>query len=459
VEVARQKLALVGRPTSADRTAAHLDLRKAQADLETLTRAPSQTALDAAQLAIDAATQKLAQLNGPPSPAEITTIQQELKKAEAELEAMLQAPPQPSAAAIAAAELAVKLAKQRLAEITGWPPSEQLAAQLELAKAQADLEALLKAPTRPSATAIAAAQLAIDLAKQKLTQLNGAPSQAALTAAQLELKKAQLELETLRRRPTATAVDAARLAVTLAKRRLALLTHPTAAVLDGARLDVQKARVDLETLRRRGAPAGPIDLALAQLKVTVGEQRLALASTQERRLTVAAPLPGTVTDALVAQGSSVDLATPIVRILDLGRLLVNLDLSEFDVAKIRTGDEALVSVDAFGGKTLRGRVTSIALIGANNNGVVTFPVTVALRAANGLRAGMTVSVRVVAARRHAVVRIPLEAANGSTVTVLTPTGKTTERYVVLGLSNNTYVEVRSGLRPGERVVLNRQGGG
>jgi RND family efflux transporter MFP subunit len=210
-------------------------------------------------------------------------------------------------------------------------------------------------------------------------------------------------------------------------------------------------------LRLRGGPASALDIALSELKVQLAQQREQLASGLARRLDVTAPNPGTVTSVLTAPGATVDPTTPIVRAPDLGHLLVSIDLSEFDAAKTSVGKRASMSIDALGGQTVAGRVSNVAPTGVDNNGVVTFPVTVELaRTIPGLRPGMSVSVRIVIASRRNVVRVPLEAVGDlkgePKVTVVTGSGRK-ERPVRLGLADAKYVEVRSGLRPGERVAV------
>jgi HlyD family secretion protein len=138
-----------------------------------------------------------------------------------------------------------------------------------------------------------------------------------------------------------------------------------------------------------------------------------------------------------------------------------VDLSEFDVARVRAGLPAVVSVDALGGRSLPGTVIFTALTGSENGGVVTFPVRVEMAHVANVKPGMNVSVRIIVARRRHVVRVPLEAVShdgngGASVTILSAAGMKSTRRVVLGLADNKNVEVKRGLRPGEHVVL---GGG
>jgi HlyD family secretion protein len=137
---------------------------------------------------------------------------------------------------------------------------------------------------------------------------------------------------------------------------------------------------------------------------------------------------------------------------------VNVDLSEFDVAQVRPGLKAVVSVDALGGRRFPGRVLFAALTGTNAGGVVTFPVRVGIAHARGLRPGMNVSVRIIVARHRNVVQVPVEAVSRdeedrAVVTLIDVNGETAPRTVTLGLASNKNVEIVKGLRVGDKVVL------
>jgi HlyD family secretion protein len=328
-------------------------------------------------------------------------------------------------------------------------------ARLELAKAQLDLESLRNAATAPTALALNAGQLAVTLAQQKLDQLS-APNPATVGTARQELAKAQADLAATQQQHSPEALASARQGVLAAKRKLAVALHPPRSVLSGARSDLARARADIGVLQARGGPASRFDLAIAELRVQLARQKAQLATELARRLYVTAPSPGVVTSVMTVPGATVDPSTPIVRAPDLSHLLVSIDLSEFDVAKTVIGNSASVSVDALGGQSLGGRVSDVAPMGVDNNGVVTFPVTVDLhRAPPGLRPGMSASVRIVVASRHNVVRVPLEAVGDRggepKVTVITAAGRR-EQPVRLGLADAKYAEVLSGVTRGTRVA-------
>ena len=230
------------RPTRVDLTAAQLDERKAKADLATLLRGPVPAALTAARFAVGAALGRLFQAAGPASPVDLAAVRAELAKAQAELDTLKTTPSGPGALAVQAAQLAVTLAQQRLAELPpGSTRSEVIAAQLDLKKAQAELEALQRPGPGAIPSALAAAQAAVDLATQKLALATGPPNPATVAAAGVDLRKAKAELETLRRAAPPAAIAAARLAVALSRDRLTQLLHPTSAVRETGAADVAKA--------------------------------------------------------------------------------------------------------------------------------------------------------------------------------------------------------------------------
>jgi HlyD family secretion protein len=172
-----------------------------------------------------------------------------------------------------------------------------------------------------------------------------------------------------------------------------------------------------------------------------------------------------VTSLLTVAGAPVDGTTPVAAVADLDHLAVSVGLSEFDAAQVKTGLDAIVRVDALGGKAFPAKVGFTALSGVDSGGgVVTFPVQIALDKSRGLKPGMNVSVRIIVAERRDVVEVPLEAVSRdeedrSTVTLIGSSGKPTTRPVTLGLANNKSVEIVRGLRAGDRIALAQSEGG
>jgi HlyD family secretion protein len=222
---------------------------------------------------------------------------------------------------------------------------------------------------------------------------------------------------------------------------------------------------ELVALQARGGPASASDVALARLKYSAAAARLATARLDQRNLTVRAPAAGTVTSVLTVAGAPVDGTTAVASVANLNRLAVRVDLSEFDVARVKPGLKARVSVDALGGEAFPGVVRYAALTGTDKDGVVTFPVIVSMKGVQGPRPGMNVSVRIIVARTRTSSgsdRRRLAGRRGQRDRRGDRLGRQgSTRKVKLGLANNKGVEVVSGLHAGERVAVEdelRRGG-
>lgn len=460
---------VLGPPQPTDVGASRLDLKRAQADLETLlggTPAARARAIHLAQLSVQLSEDRLARLLAPPDPADVSAARSEVAKAEADLAVLLRTPAAPLPEQVAAAKQAVAVAQRKLddAKATGDPRQIDVA-QLELDTAKADLATLLSPPGGPLPEEIAAAKQAVEAARAKLAKLLGPPNSADVKTARLDLARARAELQTLRAGPGPAALAAARQAVVAFRAKLAqLFGPPLRSDVALAKLELGKAKADLAVLRTHGAPASPIDIALARLKVAAARVRLASARYEGGLLTVRAPQAGTVTALLTRPGAPVDPSTPIVAVDNLSRLSATVDLSEFDVARVRPGLAATVDVDALGGKAFPGKVLFAALTGTDTNGVVTFPVQVGLDETQDLKPGMSVSVHIEVAQRRNVVQVPLEAISRDDedhpiVTTIDSSGNSVERKVTLGLSNNKNVQIVKGLRAGQVIELPEAQGG
>jgi HlyD family secretion protein len=421
--------ARAGQPVSV--SAARVDVERAKADLETLlggTRQARARAIALAERNVALAQKRLAQLQAPPNTADVRAAEAEIKRSNAALAALLKPPAAPAPEALAVAQQAVVVAQQNLtAARTTGTPAEVSAAQLELLRAQADLAALQKPPAGPLPEEIDAAKAAVESANENLRKLFAPPNPADVQSARDDVERARAELIQLEAGPSAAAKAPANQAIKAARDRLS-------------------------------QAASPIGIDLARQNVTTALTKLAAARAAERLLAIRAPAAGTVSSLLVAPGAAVDATKPILTVVSLDRLGVTIDLSEFDVAQVRRGQKAIVSVDALGGEPYAGSVEYVPLTGTDTNGVVTFPVEISLRKAPGVKPGMNVSVRIIVARKTNALQVPLDAVSRDGedrpfVTVVDATGQETTRKVVLGLANNENVEIVKGLRAGEDVVL------
>jgi HlyD family secretion protein len=137
------------------------------------------------------------------------------------------------------------------------------------------------------------------------------------------------------------AVDAARAQVTAASRQV------DAAAAQG---DAAKARVD-------GARAAA-DAARAQQQAAIAG--LAVIDAQASRLTMTAPVSGTVMTRSIEPGEVVSPGASLMELADLGHLTVTVFVPEDRYGEVSLGQPVTVTVDSFPGETFTGKVSRIA---------------------------------------------------------------------------------------------------
>ncbi len=91
------------------------------------------------------------------------------------------------------------------------------------------------------------------------------------------------------------------------------------------------------------------------------------------RTTIIAPMDGVVSLLNVKKGEKVagnsfNVGTEILRIADMDKIEIRVDVGENDIPKVKLGDSAIVTVDAYSERKFKGIVTQIA---SSNNGAAT----------------------------------------------------------------------------------------
>lgn len=148
----------------------------------------------------------------------------------------------------------------------------------------------------------------------------------------------------------------AKLAAALRAREEARATEQRARAATGEvavrQLDEQRLRAEKARLQ---ASRDALASRLWAAKAKVNEVWAALADTR-----LAAPSGGTVIDRLVEPGELVAPGTPVATLINLKDLYVRVYVAEKDIGKLRLGNPARISVDAFPGRSFDGKVVEVA---------------------------------------------------------------------------------------------------
>lgn len=196
----------------------------------------------------------------------------------------------------------------------------------------------------------------------------------------------------------------------------------------------------------------PDDISAAEARVK------ALESTLDQ-VALEAPFAGTITDVTTMTGDQVAPGTKAFRLDDLSRMLVDVEITEVDINRIRTGQPVLMTFDAIPEKEYSGKVVEVANIGTAVQGVVNFTVTVQLENADSaVRPGMTAAVTIVTDLIENVLLVPNRAVRlreGQRVVYVLRSGVPVMVPVELGLTSDVTSEVLSSdIKEGDLLVLN-----
>ncbi|MEM1043725.1 MAG: efflux RND transporter periplasmic adaptor subunit [Bacteroidota bacterium] len=272
------------------------------------------------------------------------------------------------------------------------------------------------------------------------------------------------------------------------------------------------AQLDLETAQT-AFDVAKANVEAAEYRVSSAQASLSQAADQLRKTSVYAPMSGTVSQLNVELGERVSgvgqmHGTEIMRIAELDRMELEVDINENDIVNVVNGDSARIEVDAYPEAPFRGVVTQIAnsarVSGMGTQEEVTnFPVKIQIRSENGtpasvtrpaaadlqempgriqtLRPGMSGTVDIFTETVASAIVVPIQAVTvrdfnrlgedadeGDSEEERTPRlveedlrrvvflmedGKAKMMEVATGIADDTHIEITHGLTGGETVII------
>jgi len=219
---------------------------------------------------------------------------------------------------------------------------------------------------------------------------------------------------------------------------------------------------------KRVGTAQQLEAAESKLEIARAESRLASSKVEraeselegsrlalaERR--IESPLSGHVASRLVQVGDLAKTDLALLRIVDLSTVRTTVHVGESDYRQLREDQPAEVRVDTYPGEVFVGRVERLApvLDPQTRTAVVYIAVD---NPRSLLKPGMHARVRVKLALHERVSVVPLSAVvelrGRKTIFIVAADGHSVRQVEVqVGLVEGAWVEVLSGLRPGDRVV-------
>ena len=179
-------------------------------------------------------------------------------------------------------------------------------------------------------------------------------------------------------------------------------------------------------------------------------------NVQVGQLEIKAPMDGIVAALNKQVGDSSSPGEWIGYLYTVSDMRMWTEVDDIDILLVKQGAPVNVTVDAIPGEIFEGTVENVSTMGNQVNGMSKFGVEMSVKGNSGLRPGMQAKAFIDAGSSEDVLLIPLEAIfeedNKSMVEVLGTDGIIKLMPVKLGLMNDRYAEVESGLEEGDLVV-------
>lgn len=205
----------------------------------------------------------------------------------------------------------------------------------------------------------------------------------------------------------------------------------------------------------------------ASEKLDSAESKYDQAEESAGNYTITAPVAGKIIRKNYKEGdkitSSGGMASTLCEMYDMSEYVFEMSVDELDVLNVKEGLSVRIEADAFSGQTFTGKVTNVSLVSSSQNGVSTYPVTVTLDDTWSLLPGMNVDGYIILGESKDTLIVSADALmRGNQVYVKDDT--VTEKVGVVpagfraaevetGLSNEDYVEIKSGVSEGDVVYL------
>lgn len=230
----------------------------------------------------------------------------------------------------------------------------------------------------------------------------------------------------------------------------------------------------------------------AEANVSQMQAALKEAIEQLNKTAIYSPMTGTITKLNVelgerVLGSGFSQGTDMMTVSDLGNIEASVDVDENDVVLVSIGDTASIKVDAFGDRIFKGKVTEIGNsaisegLGTQEQ-VVNFDVKIKLfNPDDQLRPGMSCNADIQTETKHNVISVPIQSVTArnpteivqnndenNTVTAdkkngfdqkklqeivfIVKNNKAKTVNVETGISDDNFIEIKTGLDTGQMVV-------
>ncbi len=170
-----------------------------------------------------------------------------------------------------------------------------------------------------------------------------------------------------------------------------------------------------------------------------------------------APYDCVITSYSVPDTGSICTSSNNVQIKNVATLNMTLSVNESEINSVSVGQSVSITVNAIDNKTYTGTITKIDSVGTYSSSGSTFTATIEFANDGNVKIGMSASCTIILQEADNCIAVPVEAiqTSGDTkyVIVVKSDGTTENVTVETGISNDNYVQIKSGLTGSETIQM------
>ena len=235
---------------------------------------------------------------------------------------------------------------------------------------------------------------------------------------------------------------------------------------------VEQARLELLRVKQRMASltfAAEADLGAKESTLKLQQETLALLKEQMKLVTITAPADGLVVYANVTatsgtpieEGATVRQKQDLIKLPDVSSMMIEVKVHESHVRQVMPGLHAYVTIDSLPDKQFEAIVRKVAVLPDQtsryyNPNLKVYTTEVQIGDQLDVKPGVSGRAEIVVTNLTAVLTVPIQAvttSRGQQVCFVKRAAREVPVPVEVGLFNDRFIEIKSGLKEGDQVLL------
>ena len=227
--------------------------------------------------------------------------------------------------------------------------------------------------------------------------------------------------------------------------------------VDNARKDLRNSRLDLDTVdseQKASIEDARTSLKTAKLELATLQEDLSLIKDE-----ITSPVDGVITEMTADENYRVNTETTLFKVSDSTNMRVEVSLSDNEVKNIQVGQRVEITSDSLpDGEKIEGSVLQISGVAEKSSSLDESNTTVKIQIneTKGLKPGATITATIFYKESKNVPRLPYSSVineNGKYYAFVVGKGnKVSKREIKVGMNDDTFYAVESGISVGERVI-------